>query len=418
MDKRPDVLDTHEMNSVLKFAFLAAAAPFSLGRDASLPLDQLPAGWKHESTVAVPAEKLAGFSQRLGGDIVALTNSVLTFRGALVKVNTLTATSEAEAEKVQSSMVRLHKGALDACPRLGAKVFEVSCPDDALVERTVIDLKLPRPEMRWQVELRLAPVVRCEPAAGTDLLQALIQQPAPDEAKVASLAAKFEFGRELRFRSGCFEAESVTFSPPPVKTSGQGKAFLTNEFGELPTHHGIPSVTVKAVVMTQAYRTIPAAKAVDPKWLAATSFWPAGDEGIKKLAGEITSGATSPAEKVAAILTWMRPGSHIQYGGPDAGTRCGTQKVLAQKFGRCWDFSDVFISLCRASGIPARQLAGWLQGKSGHVWAEVIDSPDGWRQVDPTAAGGCGVRYLPFFMTEDGEMAMLYLNLPQISALR
>ena len=99
------------------------------------------------------------------------------------------------------------------------------------------------------------------------------------------------------------------------------------------------------------------------------------------------------------------------YGVP---SRYGVKPTLEQGFGRCWDFSDLFVTLCRAAGIPCRQVAGWLYGQSGHVWAEVLVEDKGWQQVDPSAGMACGSDYIPWFTTETGAMPILYLSMPVI----
>jgi hypothetical protein len=73
------------------------------------------------------------------------------------------------------------------------------------------------------------------------------------------------------------------------------------------------------------------------------------------------------------------------------------------------------VTLCRASGVPCRQVGGWLYGCSGHIWAEVIMG-DKWVQVDPTGGPGtkCGIYHIPYFVTEDGHMPVLYMSLPKI----
>lgn len=72
----------------------------------------------------------------------------------------------------------------------------------------------------------------------------------------------------------------------------------------------------------------------------------------------------------------------------------------------------------RAAGVPSRQVAGWLYGSSGHVWAEYHEKGKGWRQVDATGGGllPCGIYHIPYFTTEDGEMPILYVSMPKIEA--
>jgi len=73
------------------------------------------------------------------------------------------------------------------------------------------------------------------------------------------------------------------------------------------------------------------------------------------------------------------------------------------------------VTLCRAAGVPCRQVFGWLHGESGHVWAEVLIEDKGWRQVDPTAGMGCDSRYVPFIASENGAMPLVYTSMPRLT---
>jgi transglutaminase-like putative cysteine protease len=132
-----------------------------------------------------------------------------------------------------------------------------------------------------------------------------------------------------------------------------------------------------------------------------------------------TNDCQNNQDKVEAILKWLTPGKNIVFGGPVEGSRWGVKKVLKQGFGQCWDFADCFITLCRASGIPCRQLAGWLYGCSGHIWAEILIEGKGWQQVDPTGGSvlKCGIYHIPYFTSEDGNMPILYVSMPRIEML-
>jgi transglutaminase-like putative cysteine protease len=137
------------------------------------------------------------------------------------------------------------------------------------------------------------------------------------------------------------------------------------------------------------------------------------------LAKQITVGRKTNEAKVQAILAWLTPGKNVKYSG-QTGSRWGTLKVLEQKFGHCWDLSDCFVTLARASGVPSRQVAGWLYGSSGHVWAEYYEDGKGWQQVDPTGGGqlACGIYHIPYFTSDDGEMPIVYVAMPQIKILK
>src|SRR5262249_49646427 len=69
--------------------------------------------------------------------------------------------------------------------------------------------------------------------------------------------------------------------------------------------------------------------------------------------------------------------------------------VLAARSGVCQDLAHVLIGLCRAAGIPARYVSGYILttpngtapnrgGDRSHAWAEVWTPSHGWRGLDPT----------------------------------
>lgn len=111
-----------------------------------------------------------------------------------------------------------------------------------------------------------------------------------------------------------------------------------------------------------------------------------------------------------AILDWLVPGKNLQYGGEVVGSRYGVTRVLEQGYGRCWDFADCFVTFCRAAGLPARQVGGWIFDRSGHVWGEVYIAAEGWVQVDPSTGTRCGSEYIPYILTEDGEWPFVYAS--------
>ena len=184
------------------------------------------------------------------------------------------------------------------------------------------------------------------------------------------------------------------------------------------TRQNVPFVTatMEVTVDNTGFRT---ATALPPEQLTApTPFWPADDPAVVALARQITAGKTTNGAKAMAILEWLSPGQNLKYSG-QTGSRWGTRKVFEQKFGHCWDFSDCFITLARAAGVPSRQVAGWFYGSSGHVWAEFYREGKGWQQVDPTGGGKlmCGIYHIPYFTSEDGEMPIVYVSMPKIETL-
>ncbi len=66
-------------------------------------------------------------------------------------------------------------------------------------------------------------------------------------------------------------------------------------------------------------------------------------------------------------------------------------EALADGRGVCQDFAHVMIGACRARGVPARYVSGYLydpatNGDAGasHAWVDVYDDARGWVSIDPT----------------------------------
>ncbi|MEM7168136.1 MAG: transglutaminase-like domain-containing protein, partial [Planctomycetota bacterium] len=238
-------------------------------------------------------------------------------------------------------------------------------------------------------------------------------------AKIEELVAKFEFGSELALRKSLVAPAAATYSftPKPQQQDDRG-ACVVSKFAQPPRRLGVPFVTATMEIAVDDTGFRPGQEP-GAALTASTSFWPAADKEILALAQRITGDKKTAAAKVAAILAWTAPGKQITYGG-QTGSRWGTAQVLAQKYGHCWDFSDCFVTLARAAGVPSRQVAGWLHGSSGHVWAEYYDAARrGWQQVDPTGGGqlACGIYHIPYFTSEAGEMPILYLAMPRIEVV-
>ena len=143
-----------------------------------------------------------------------------------------------------------------------------------------------------------------------------------------------------------------------------------------------------------AQRNLPA---TEPKWnpgdyaeyLQPTSRGPIDGE-VKALADRITRGKTTNLEKARAVYDWT-----VENMFRDPNTKgCGLGDVcqlLRKPGGKCTDISSVFIALCRASGVPAREIFSIRLGKKPeedittyqHCWAEFFLPGYGWVTADP-----------------------------------
>lgn len=125
------------------------------------------------------------------------------------------------------------------------------------------------------------------------------------------------------------------------------------------------------------------------KYLAPTSLGPI-DGDVKKLADKITAGKKTNIEKAKAIYDWTCENTYR-----DPNTKgCGKGDVcqlLQKPGGKCTDISSIFVALCRAAGVPAREIFGLRLGKKTgdditawqHCWAEFFVPGYGWIPADP-----------------------------------
>lgn len=135
----------------------------------------------------------------------------------------------------------------------------------------------------------------------------------------------------------------------------------------------------------------------EPKWnpgdyaeyLQPTSLAPI-DGDIKALADRITKDKTTNLAKARGIYDWTVENMYRE----PATKGCGQGDVcqlLKKPGGKCTDISSVFIALCRAAGVPAREVFGIRLGKKPvedittyqHCWAEFFVPGYGWVTADP-----------------------------------
>ena len=135
-------------------------------------------------------------------------------------------------------------------------------------------------------------------------------------------------------------------------------------------------------------------------WMQPTELMPI-DGIVLQTAKEITKGARTDVDKVRAIYDWVIANTYRE---PKV-RGCGTGDIKAMletgnMGGKCADINALFVGLCRAVGLPARDVYGIrlapsafgykeLSGQSAqlkgaqHCRAEVHLAGSGWVAVDP-----------------------------------
>ena len=147
-------------------------------------------------------------------------------------------------------------------------------------------------------------------------------------------------------------------------------------------------------------RVAPADPAELRRWLQASELITT-DGVVRKVARQITDGATTDREKVQRIYDWVIVSTYREpkvrgCGVGDIRTMLETGNLA----GKCADINALFVGLCRASGVPARDIYGVrlvpsafgykelggnpasLKGAQ-HCRAEVYLKGHGWVAMDP-----------------------------------
>lgn len=384
-------------------------------------LRSVPVGVIVDSSLAINKTQVNAIATKLGAKIDSLTNSRVRIHGSPIQVNVITTSSEEDAAIAYRAIAK----SPPFCFIDGRRVVELvdRRADEALAIKTSYELGLiDKPKkVRYRIEVEIATIQKADAMACNQLFNLLLASDSGSDRdttfQIDQLKQSFVFGNTVSLRCCEPEACAYTFLPAPIAERKLG-ATVQFDFREKRERHGVPFVqaTIEITVPSDGLtEDVPAADDASTK---PTEFWPADSPEIIRLASETTEGKTTREAKVLAILDWLTPGKNIRYSGK-TGSRWGTSKVLEQQFGHCWDFSDCFVTLARAADIPSRQVAGWLFGSSGHVWAEYYREGIGWQQVDPTGSGefACGIYHLPYFTTDDGEMPIVYLSLPKIAVV-
>lgn len=187
-----------------------------------------------------------------------------------------------------------------------------------------------------------------------------------------------------------------------------GARFLQVEFA---ASQAAPFVEVASRFETQdratdwSRRNVPSSTAAElARWKVATDLMPL-DGIVLKTANEATAGATTDLEKARRIYDWVVANTHREPKVRGCGT--GDIKTMLETGnlgGKCGDINGLFVGLCRAAGLPARDVYGIrlvpsafgykeLSGNPAnlksaqHCRAEVHLAGYGWVAMDPADVG-------------------------------
>lgn len=401
--------------SVLVILLIIASASRVCAQELGFDPDHMPDGWVIEREIVVPEANLPRFEANLGVKLSAIRNQFLNVRGMSLQVNLITAQSEDDAVRLER---RLSEGRDPVfVARKGGSVVEFAKMGILAARACRNAMALP-PERAtvWQASFQAACVETLDYMEANRVFNLCLEanrdpQNARVQATIDSLIADWKFGDsiELRAPGPAFDVE-YRLVPPPSEVHQQD-GVIRYRFANPPIVHGMPSVSVTATIRVSD-RFKPTGG--QPGAGVPTARWQLEDRAAQELADRLASGGKSDRERLDAVFRYVR--KRIADGGPVTGSRYGVTQVFLQGYGHCWDKADALVAMCRAAGLQARETAGWVSAfNSGHVWAEVYLGGEGWLPVDATCPWfGVSADYIPWFVTNDGEMPVVYLDLPQI----
>ena len=106
---------------------------------------------------------------------------------------------------------------------------------------------------------------------------------------------------------------------------------------------------------------------------------------LKKIVAEVVGDETNPLEKARRIFRWIDTNvpwcSEMEY----STIPCIPAKALAARQGDCGVQGLLYITMCRAAGVPARWQSGWEtlpNRRNMHDWSEFYVEPWGWLPAD------------------------------------
>lgn len=135
---------------------------------------------------------------------------------------------------------------------------------------------------------------------------------------------------------------------------------------------------------------LPVPAPIAARYLASTEWVPADQ--YKAQAAKIVAGKRTILAKARAIYDWTVDNTFRDPDVQGCGLAVPGRTLTEMKGGgKCADISAVFVTLCRAAGVPARDVYGLrlASPKSGdvtsafHCWAEFYLPGTGWVKADP-----------------------------------
>ncbi len=146
------------------------------------------------------------------------------------------------------------------------------------------------------------------------------------------------------------------------------------------------------------------------QYTSSQKYWETGSQEVRNLAKSIKNPDLSVTEN--AKLIYKDISERLKYNSETQEETISRKGARATLQGAntlaCMEFTDTFVAIARAMGIPAREINGYAlpstpsstpvsseisSGDFLHAWAEFYDPKLGWLQIDPTWGNTSGLDY-------------------------
>lgn len=168
-----------------------------------------------------------------------------------------------------------------------------------------------------------------------------------------------------------------------LRVSTDNNVSISNHFSQLAEYNGDNTFTV--TLGSSHLSAKKNAKEHYQKFKESTYEFPANNPQIMQLMEKLTAGATTDEEKVWRLLIYVSNSLIDSYFSNSE----NVFEIIKNQKGDCTEHAQLFVTLARAAGFPARSVFGLIYSNdadepifAGHAWAEIMMNGR-WLGVDP-----------------------------------
>ncbi len=245
-----------------------------------------------------------------------------------------------------------------------------------------------------------AAVLFCLAAASITALKER-RQNRPSKGGDYSISKQIQYSFTLQNKSNRVIEQAELWAFAPVKQTASQRCLnlqsnypyqlLTDDSGNQVLHfkfenmapYGSRIVTVKAdLLVSLTANPVPATPF--PRDINPQKYVESDHPAISRVARKLQ--AADASKTIERVFRWVT--TNVRYSGY-AGKDRGALYALKHKKGDCTEYTDLFVALCRANGIAARPVGGYvcpqsavLKARDYHNWGEFYESGT-WKVADP-----------------------------------